>query len=195
MLWSTSTRTPTAASIGSSRHLASDHRNLCVVGDDDQSIYAWRGADVSTSCASSKIGPTPKSSTCRTITAAPARSCRWPIELISYNTVRHDKTLIASRPRGPRPKIEQYQDEIVEAKSVVAEISRLITIQHVQPKDIAILFRTNEQPRLIETELRHAKMPYVILGSQSFFDRKEVRDLIAYIYGSSNRPMKFRFCV
>ena len=75
----------------------------------------------------------------------------------------------------------QHKDEITEAKTVVQEISHLIDHEHVQPGDIAILFRTNEQPRLFETELRAAKVPYVMLGSQSFFDRREVRDLVAYL--------------
>jgi DNA helicase-2/ATP-dependent DNA helicase PcrA len=163
------------------RHLTLRHRNLCVVGDDDQSIYAWRGADVTHILNFQQDWPDAKVIYLQDNYRSTAEILSLANRLISYNAIRHDKTLIASRPRGPRPRIEQHQDETAEAKSVVNEISRLVTTQHVQPKDIAILFRTNEQPRLFETELRRAKVPYVILGSQSFFDRKEVRDLIAYL--------------
>ncbi len=89
--------------------------------------------------------------------------------------------LVASRPQGKRPRIDQFKDETTEAKSVVREIRHLINNEHVQPRDIAILFRTNEQPRLFETELRKKDVPYVMFGAQSFFDRKEVRDIVAYL--------------
>jgi DNA helicase-2/ATP-dependent DNA helicase PcrA len=68
-----------------------------------------------------------------------------------------------------------------ESKVVVAEIARAIRQEHRQPRDIAILFRTNEQPRLFEVELRKADLPYILLGSQSFFDRREIRDVLAYL--------------
>ena len=102
--------------------------------------------------------------------------------LIGYNTERHDKVLIPSRPRRARaPRIVQHKDETTEANLVVREISHYIKNEHVPPRDIAILFRTNEQPRLFETELRKADVPYVMLGSQSFFDRKEVKDMVSYL--------------
>lgn len=163
------------------RHLTEKHRNLCVVGDDDQSIYAWRGADVTHILNFHHDWPDAKVVYLENNYRSTAAILEMANRLIAYNTVRHDKCLIASRPTGKRPRIEQYKDEITESKSVVAQISQLIDNEHVQPRDIAILFRTNEQPRLFETELRKAKVPYVMLGSQSFFDRKEIRDLIAYL--------------
>jgi DNA helicase-2/ATP-dependent DNA helicase PcrA len=163
------------------RHLTLRHRNLCVVGDDDQSIYAWRGADVSHILHFTDDWPEAKVVCLEHNYRSTAEILTLANRLIAYNVERHDKTLIASRPKGPRPRIEQYQDEITEAKSVVGEIARQIEKDHIQPRDIAILFRTNEQPRLFETELRKAKIPYVMLGSQSFFDRREVRDIIAYL--------------
>lgn len=163
------------------RHLTEKHRNLCVVGDDDQSIYAWRGADVTHILNFKNDWPDAKVVYLQDNYRSTAAILEMANRLIAYNTVRHDKRLIASRPNGKRPRIEQYKDEITESKSVVAQISHLIDNEHVQPRDIAILFRTNEQPRLFETELRKAKVPYVMLGSQSFFDRKEIRDLIAYL--------------
>src|SRR4029079_7041503 len=101
--------------------------------------------------------------------------------LIAFNKVRHDKVLQAARAGGEPPRILQYNNETDEARETVADIRRRLETEHLQPRDIAILFRTNEQPRAFESELRKAKIPYVILGSQSFFDRKEVKDILAYL--------------
>ena len=163
------------------KHLSGKHRNLCVVGDDDQSIYAWRGADVTRILNFKNDWPDAKI----VCLESNYRSCGAILEmanrLIQFNSTRHDKVLRPSRPDGMRPRIAQHKDETKEAASVVAEIKHLIDNQNVQPRDIAILFRTNEQPRLFETELRKADVPYVMLGSQSFFDRREVRDMVAYL--------------
>jgi DNA helicase-2/ATP-dependent DNA helicase PcrA len=163
------------------KHLTLRHRNLCVVGDDDQSIYAWRGADVSHILNFRNDWPDAKIVCLEDNYRSTAEILSMANRLIDFNTERHDKTLRASRPSGTRPKIEQYKDEVTEAQTVVSEIVKRIEQDHFQPRDIAILFRTNEQPRLFETELRKAKVPYVMLGAQSFFDRKEVRDLISYL--------------
>ncbi len=102
--------------------------------------------------------------------------------LIVFNSHRHEKTLRAARPNGQQPRILQFASEAEEAKGVVEEIGgRLDGDRTLKPGDFAILFRTNEQPRPFEMELRRCKLPYVITGSQSFFDRKEVRDLLSYL--------------
>lgn len=163
------------------RHLTEKHRNLCVVGDDDQSIYAWRGADVSHILSFSDDWPDAKIVWLEDNYRSTGAILEMANRLIAFNSERHDKVLKPSRPSGPRPRIVQHKDETTEAKTVVAEIKHLIDNEHVQPRDIAILFRTNEQPRLFETELRKAEVPYVMLGSQSFFDRREVRDILAYL--------------
>ena len=82
---------------------------------------------------------------------------------------------------GETPRILQYNSETDEARETVADIRRRMEADHLQPRDFAILFRTNEQPRAFETELRKAKIPYVMLGGKSFFDRKEVKDILAYL--------------
>lgn len=161
--------------------LVRDHRNLCVVGDDDQSIYAWRGADVSHILNFRNDWPDANVVYLQDNYRSVGQILSMANRLIEFNTKRHDKTLLASRPQGKRPRIDQFKDESVESLSVVREIQHLIHNEHVQPRDIAILFRTNEQPRLFETELRKADVPYVMLGAQSFFDRKEVRDVVAYL--------------
>ena len=163
------------------KYLAEKHRNLCVVGDDDQSIYAWRGAEVTHILNFANDWPEAKVVCLESNYRSTGAILEMANRLIAYNTERHDKILRPSRPQGTRPRIAQYKDETTEAKEVVSEISNLIEREHVQPGDIAILFRTNEQPRIFETELRRAKIPYVMLGSQSFFDRREVRDMVAFL--------------
>src|SRR5262245_12800021 len=161
--------------------LAAEHRNLCVVGDDDQSIYGWRGAEVQHILPFGKDWPDAKVIRLDWNYRSTAAILEIANRLIHFNQVRHDKTLKAARAGGEPPRILQFNTETDEAEGTVADIRRRIETDHLQPKDFAILFRTNEQPRAFETELRKAKIPYVILGSQSFFDRKEVKDILAYL--------------
>jgi DNA helicase-2/ATP-dependent DNA helicase PcrA len=101
--------------------------------------------------------------------------------LIAFNKVRHDKVLRPARAGGIPPRVLQFNDELDEARGITQEIARIVDLRQRQPGDFAILFRTNEQPRVFETELRKANVPYSLVGTQSFFDRKEVRDLLAYL--------------
>ena len=89
--------------------------------------------------------------------------------------------LRAARPGGEKPKILQCPDETAEAETVVDDIRSRLGVDGLEPRDFAILFRTNEQPRAFEMELRQAKLPYVLVGGMSFYDRKEVRDILAYL--------------
>jgi DNA helicase-2/ATP-dependent DNA helicase PcrA len=161
--------------------LAAEHRNLCVVGDDDQSIYGWRGAEVQHILRFAKDWPDAKVVRLEWNYRSTAAILDFANRLIAFNKHRHDKVLRAARAGGEKPRIEQYENETVEAQATVADIRRRMELDKREPRDFAILFRTNEQPRAFETELRKAKIPYVILGSQSFFDRKEVKDILAYL--------------
>ncbi|QDS86836.1 ATP-dependent DNA helicase PcrA [Rosistilla oblonga] len=161
--------------------LADAHRNLCVVGDDDQSIYGWRGADVRHILNFKKDWEDATVVRLEDNYRSTGSILEMANRLIQYNTVRHDKSLKPARPAGQRPRISQFKDETEESQRVVGEIGRLIELNHYQPGEIAILFRTKEQPRLFEQELRKAALPYVMMGSQSFFDRREVRDVVAYL--------------
>ena len=87
----------------------------------------------------------------------------------------------AARGGGEKPQIVQCPDEEEEASSVVADIAARLADGRAHPREFAILFRTNEQPRAFEAELRKAKLPYVLVGGMSFYDRKEVRDILAYL--------------
>ena len=161
--------------------LAIDHRNLCVVGDDDQSIYGWRGAEVRHILNFKNDWSEAKVVRLEDNYRSTDAILQMANRLIIFNANRHDKVLRAARPNGVPPRILQFPDEAEEAKGVVEEIdARLKKDLTTQPKNFAILFRTNEQPRPFEMELRRLKVPYVITGSQSFFDRKEVRDILAY---------------
>ncbi|MFV1964360.1 MAG: ATP-dependent helicase, partial [Pirellulaceae bacterium] len=161
--------------------LASAHRNLCVVGDDDQSIYAWRGAEVEHILRFSRDWPDAKVVRLEENYRSTAEILEMANRLIAFNKTRHDKTLRAARRGGEKPRVEQYRDETAEAEAVVADIARHLSRKEWEPRDFAILCRTNEQPRVLEAELRRADLPYVLIGTSSFFDRKEVRDVLAYL--------------
>ncbi len=160
--------------------LASGHRNLCVVGDDDQSIYGWRGAEVAHILRFKNDWPEAKVVRLEVNYRSTREIVEWSNRLIAFNKVRHAKTLRATC-SGEPPRILQLEDEIKEAKTVVGEIAARIEQKKRRAKDFAILCRTNEQPRAFEMELRRANVPYVLMGGMSFYDRKEVRDILAYL--------------
>ncbi|HRX77589.1 MAG TPA: UvrD-helicase domain-containing protein [Pirellulaceae bacterium] len=161
--------------------LAQDHRNLCVVGDDDQSIYGWRGAEVEHILRFSNDWPDATVVWLENNYRSTAEILTIANRLIAFNKKRHPKELKAARSGGKQPRIDQYPNETKEAEGVVADIGKLLRQPEWEPSDFAILFRTNEQPRAFETELRRVGLPYVLLGGMSFFDRKEVRDVLAYL--------------
>jgi DNA helicase-2/ATP-dependent DNA helicase PcrA len=163
------------------QHLASAHRNLCVVGDDDQSIYGFRGAEVEHILRFKDDWPDAKVIRLEENYRSTAEILAMANCLIAYNGKRHDKVLIPARAGGERPKIQQYKDAEDEAKLVVQDIKNWLGMAEFEPRDFAILFRTNEQPRAFEAELRRADLPYLLVGGMSFFDRREVRDTMSFI--------------
>ncbi len=160
--------------------LAAGHGNICVVGDDDQSIYGWRGAELTHILRFKNDWPKAKIVRLELNYRSTREIVGWANRLITFNKLRHDKILRAAA-SGETPRILQLQDEIAEAKTVVEEIAARIAAHKRRPRDFAVLCRTNEQPRTFETELRSAKIPYVLIGGLSFYDRKEIRDVLAYL--------------
>ncbi len=161
--------------------LARDHRNLCVVGDDDQSIYGWRGAEVSHILAFTRDWPGAKVVRLEENYRSTGPILEMANRLIGFNRQRHAKVLRSTRSGGVRPRILQFETDVEEARGVAVEIRSQITSHQASPGDFVILFRTNEQTRPFETELRRIGIKYVVLGGMSFFDRKEVRDVLAYL--------------
>ena len=161
--------------------MAQDHRNLCVVGDDDQSIYAWRGADVrhilrfTADWPDATVVRLEENYRC----AAPILRCAN--RLIAYNSLRTRKQLKPTRGGKGRPRVLQFDSTEQEAEGVIQAIAGKIISEHRRPGDFAILFRTNEQPRAFEMALRKAKIPYVLVGTKSFYDRREIKDVLAYL--------------
>lgn len=166
--------------------LVKPHRNICVVGDDDQSIYGWRGAEVEHIINFAKYFPNTKTVRLENNYRCTDRILECANRLVKHNRLRHDKTLIPHKKSGSPIRLQAFEDETAEAEGVVQEIGYLISELGVKPKQVAILFRTNEQPRVFEQELRRQKVPYLLVGGQSFFDRREIRDLMAYLKAIEN---------
>lgn len=160
--------------------LALPHRNLCVVGDDDQSIYGWRGAEVTHILNFKKDWTDAKVVRLETNYRSTRQILEWANRVIAFNRERHPKQLRAMSEGAP-PLFLQFKDCEEEASRIVGHIQKRIRDAKRQPRDFAVLFRTNEQSRAFEVEFRKENLPYTIVGSQSFFDRKEVKDVMAYL--------------
>ncbi len=160
--------------------LVARHRSIAVVGDDDQSIYGWRGAELRHILEFHHIFPGAKIVRLEQNYRSNPAILAIANNLALHNVGRHEKRLEAHKRGGGGVRFACFDDEQVEADIIVREIASLIEAG-ASPGDIAILFRTNEQPRLFESELRRRRVPYVLVGGQSFFDRREIRDLLSYL--------------
>ncbi|MBI5761698.1 MAG: UvrD-helicase domain-containing protein [Planctomycetales bacterium] len=161
--------------------LVRPHKNICVVGDDDQSIYGWRGAEVKHILGFPKTFPGTKVIRLEDNYRCTDQILQVANELVRHNRDRHEKRLISHKPSHDEVRFVDFADENLEAERIVREIQYFIQTSRAAASDFAILFRTNEQPRPFEMEMRKRQVPYVILGSQSFFDRREIKDVLSYL--------------
>ena len=164
------------------RNLAQEHRNICVVGDDDQAIYAWRGADVRNILDFEKHFAGAK-----VVRLEHNYRSREPVlnvanaVLQSSRAKRHKKKLIPTRGSGNKAKLISICDGETEARYVCDQINKLITTGAARAKDIAILYRSNLQAGDMEAELKAHGVPFRVFGGTQTFDRKEVKDVLAYL--------------
>jgi len=161
--------------------LAEAHRQICVVGDDDQSIYGWRGADVRNildfektfpNCTIFKLEKNYRS-TQMILSAA--------MSVVKKNRHRAVKELVAVKGTGEKLGLIETMDEMEEADAVVSALEKEIKLNKRNFNDFAVLYRTNAQSRAMEDSFRRMGIPYNIVGGVRFYDRKEVKDLLAYL--------------
>jgi DNA helicase-2/ATP-dependent DNA helicase PcrA len=168
------------------RAIAGGHRNLCVVGDDDQSIYGWRGADVRKILSFEKHFPRAKMVRLETNYRSTQPILEAANRLITHNPERHGKTLVSAHGPGEPIRYVRGEDETGEADWIANEIQEGVRARSLRYADCAVLFRSNTQPRVFEQQFRARGLPYVLVGGMSFFDRKEVRDVLAYLRLAAN---------
>ena len=161
--------------------LAKEHQNICVVGDDDQSIYGWRGADIRNILEFEKdyddvhVVKLEQNYRSTQIILDAANT------VISNNIERKRKRLWSEKKDGELIKIQVAQDEIEESDFVADMIAKISREQNRSYKDFAVLYRANAQSRSVEDALNRSQIPYNIYGGTKFYERKEIKDLIAYL--------------
>jgi DNA helicase-2/ATP-dependent DNA helicase PcrA len=162
------------------QHLTGEHRNLCVVGDPDQSVYRWRGADLRNILDFEK-----DYADCRVVVLDQNyRSTKRILDIastvIANNIGRKEKRLWTENGEGERATLYRAWDESGEA-AFVAQSIRAAHRDGSNYRDLAVFYRTNAQSRVLEDALRRASVPYLIVGGVRFYDRREVKDIVAYL--------------
>jgi superfamily I DNA/RNA helicase len=161
--------------------LASQHRNLCVVGDDDQSIYGWRGAEIANLLDFETHFPEVTIIRLEQNYRSTNTILNAANHLIRHNPRRHAKQLWSRHGDGEKIRLVSCEHDEAEAQFAVDAIQVARMLQGVPWSHQAVLFRTNQQSRPLEAALRRARVRYRVVGGQSFFDRLEVRDVLAYL--------------
>lgn len=163
------------------RHLVGAERNICVVGDDDQSIYGWRGADITNILEFERHFANPTVIKLEENYRSTNRILRLANSLIRHNLHRREKTLWSGKGEGEKIRLVSMPDAETEAEWVVGEILEKHRMERRPYDDMAILFRMNTQSRAMEERLRENEIPYKLIGGQSFYERREVKDVLAYL--------------
>lgn len=161
--------------------LCRKHKNIFVVGDDNQSIYGWRGADIKNILNFEKDFPEAKIIKLEQNYRSTKNILEAANKLITYNKHRHKKNLHTENDSGELINYYEASDDKDEARHISSQIAGLKKSTEYDYKDIAIFFRTNSQSRLIEEELLAKSIPYKIVGGTEFYKRKEIKDILAYL--------------
>lgn len=163
------------------KYLAGKYKNICVVGDADQSIYGWRGADMQNILNFEEDYPEAKV----ILLEQNYRSTKTIIKaangVIAHNINRKEKILWTQNDTGKKVNFIQCYSDRAEANFIAQEIKRLVSYENVRYKEIAILYRTNAQSRAFEEKFMQTDIPYIIVGGLKFYDRKEIKDILAYL--------------
>ena len=160
--------------------ISQKHRDICVVGDDDQSIYGWRGADIKNILEFSKVFGESTIIKLEQNYRSSKTILKAAHAVVSLNENRSEKELWTDNDLGDKIRIQDCHDERDEAKKIISYIDD-IKNDSFKFSDHVILYRTNAQSRSIEDELRREAIPYQIIGGVKFYDRKEVKDVLAYL--------------
>jgi DNA helicase II / ATP-dependent DNA helicase PcrA len=163
------------------RMLIGDNQNICVVGDEDQSIYSWRGADINNILDFEKEFPDSKVLKLE----QNYRSSKIIIEaascVISRNALRKGKSMWTENPEGESIEVVECHNEKREADFVAEEMMTLHKEDKAEYREMAAFYRSNAQSRLLEDALRKSNIPYRVVGGVKFYERKEIKDLLAYL--------------
>lgn len=162
------------------QQLVGDPYHVCVVGDDDQSIYGWRGAETANILEFERFFPNPKVIRLEENYRSTQAVLDTANSLIVHNAGRREKALKATRKDGEKVRIVAMPGDDEEAEFIAEEILAGKSAVGRKWEDFAVLFRTNGQSRKLEMAMRERKIPYRMVGAQSFYDRREVRDVMAY---------------
>jgi DNA helicase II / ATP-dependent DNA helicase PcrA len=173
--------------------LAQKSRNLCVVGDEDQSIYSWRGADIRNILDFEKDFPEAQIVKLEENYRSTQNIVNAATKVIKNNKERKDKTLFTQNPHGDPLQIREERNEYDEARFVVKTIQQLMTQGEGSFSDYAIFYRTNAQSRVLEEQLRSHSIPYQIVGGVRFYERMEIKDVLGYMKLSVNRSDDMAF--
>ena len=163
------------------KHLASFHRNIFVVGDTDQSIYRWRGADYRNVLRFEKDFPDAQVVMLEQNYRSTQAILDVAMAVINRHPQRRPKYLFTDRGAGLRVTLREVYDDRAEAAFVLDSIVDMVRREQAQPGDFAMMYRTNAQSRLLEEAFLAAGLPYKLVGAQRFYGRREVKDIIAYM--------------